>query len=219
MTLVVGAEEQKLLIHRDILCEHSAFFKAAASEQWKEGQTLLLTLPDDDSDVLDLYIHWIYQGKIYSRTPVDISGKESNESETLVRAFVFGEKIQDGHFKDAVIDALLASVSTPDKDGACWYPTDETVNSAYADTPEGSPLRRLLLDMHIHHGTTTWVRASCGADFLVDLTKELFSLRKPLSGPDPTEMTNSSCHYHHHQSNQDCYSRRSERLQEKHSTV
>lgn len=35
----------------------------------------------------------------------------------LIRAFVFSKKVQDGDFKDAVIDALIYTARSPDEKG------------------------------------------------------------------------------------------------------
>jgi hypothetical protein len=45
--------------------------------------------------------------------------RSADESSVLVRAYVFGEKIQDGDFQDAVIDALVHSIAMPYKSGNC----------------------------------------------------------------------------------------------------
>nr|POE99364.1 hypothetical protein CFP56_52757 [Quercus suber] len=211
VTLVVGEEERKFVVHKDLLCEHSAFFKAALSEPWKEGQENTVTLPTDDADIFDLYAHWIYHWKIYSRELTSVSGPDSDECSILVSAFLFGEKVQDGNFKDATIDALIASVSIPGGDGKRWYPTGSTIQRAYEGTPDGSPLRRLLLDMYVHQGAATWVSQECGIDFVVDLAKELFPLRRPLHEPNPTDAKASSCSYHHHKDDAKCYSKVTEK--------
>ena len=43
--------------------------------------------------------------------------KNRHEFNVLIGAFVFGEKVQDGDFKDAIIDALIYTVATPDEKG------------------------------------------------------------------------------------------------------
>jgi hypothetical protein len=60
--------------------------------------------------------------------------------------------VQDGEFKDAVLDALIYTIKTPDSEGVCWYPTKHSVDQAYVGTPESLLLRRLLVDMDSFHG-------------------------------------------------------------------
>lgn len=60
--------------------------------------------------------------------------------------------MQDGDFKDAIVDALIHTVAAPDEKGMRYYPIAQSVNRAYIGTPKGSPIRRLLVDMYTFHG-------------------------------------------------------------------
>jgi hypothetical protein len=154
-TLAVGEEGVEYKVHETLLSERSEFFASASKAEWKEGQEHRIPLPDDTPSIVVLYVQWIYSGKILSRTtPVEEEGADEQECKNesafdlLISGFVFGEKIQDGNFKDAVIDALVHTVTTPNEKGVCWYPTKSWVDQAYVGTPEGSPIRRLLVDMY-----------------------------------------------------------------------
>jgi hypothetical protein len=174
-TLVAGPDEREICVHQDLLCARSPYFVAAAKEDWKEGQERRVPLLHDKYAAVGLYVQWIYGGKIFSRPSkgdVDYSPTHG-EIPDLVDAFVFGEKIQDGDFKDAVIDSVTASINVPDKDGKCWYPVGPVVDRAYEGTPEGSPLRRLMVDIHLHHGRRQWLDGATNIDFVKDLAGEL----------------------------------------------
>jgi hypothetical protein len=86
-------------------------------------------LPDDTPPIVDLYVQWIYTGGIVSPDKPIEDDRDCEESKNrrhfdlLIGGFVFGEKVQDGEFKDAVLDALIHTVKTPDSEGVCWYPT------------------------------------------------------------------------------------------------
>ncbi|KAK0888545.1 hypothetical protein LTR57_025513, partial [Friedmanniomyces endolithicus] len=85
----------------------------------------------------------------------------------------------------AVIDALIVSVNTPAKDRNCWFPTGFTVEKAYEGTPAGSPLRRLMVDLHNHNGDEEWIKEQNNLEFLKDLTRELLSSRPKPSAANP----------------------------------
>ena len=101
-------------------------------------------LPEDGPEVVALYLNWVYTSPILSCHPT--SEKDSNEIRLLVEAFVFGEKIQDGRFRDAVIDAAIKSTLVPDIDGQIWFPGPLDVKRAYDGTPSGSDLYATLLE-------------------------------------------------------------------------
>ena len=122
-TLAVGEEGVEYKVHEGLLSGRSEFFASAAKKGWKEGQEHRVPLPDDTPSVVDLYVQWIYTGRIASRrTLLKEAGGErqcpnKHEFGLLIGGFVFGEKVQDGDFKDAVIDALIHTVATPDCNG------------------------------------------------------------------------------------------------------
>jgi hypothetical protein len=208
LTLTVGPDLHSYIVHEELLCEHAPFFQVAVKEEWKEGKDRTIPLPEDDPDVVSLYLHWIYASRILSRKPTNEGS--NGEIRLLVDAFVFGEKIQDGRFKDAVIDAAIKSTTSPDKEGNTWFPGVTATNRAYKGTPPGSPLRRLIVDFWALNGQEHWDRKGLNADFLTDLTGELLARRQSLfDGSHPSNGKTSTCSYHQHGDDQSCYSRRS----------
>lgn len=167
-----------------------------------------MVLPDDSPSTVNLYAQWLYSKSIPSRNS---PGQDYNDSiaehSLLIKAFIFGEKIQDGHFKDALIDALIHAVDTPDQNGELLYPEAWMVECVYQGTPEGCPFRRLLVDMHVF-GESEWLNDEKNVDFLRDLGKRLIDVRKSTVHLDPTRPSASSCQYHHHGTDNGCYSAR-----------
>jgi hypothetical protein len=217
-TLAVGEEEVEYKVHEALLSERSEFFTSASKEEWKEGQEHRVPLPDDTPSVVDLYVQWIYSGRVLSgrtlggKIPVkeEADGEEcknGSQFDLLIGGFVFGEKIQDGGFKDAVVDALIHTVRTPDEKGVCWYPTKSWVDQAYVGTPEGSPFRRLLVDMYKYHGRDDWLDDQKNVDFLAELAGDLLmdKRKKQQEYQDPTDQEVSGCQYHHHGKEGACY--------------
>jgi hypothetical protein len=216
-TLAVGEEGVEYKVHETLLSERSEFFASASKAEWKEGQEHRVPLPDDTPSIVDLYIQWTYSGKILSRkTPVEEEGADEQERKNesafdlLIGGFVFGEKIQDGNFKDAVLDALVHTVTTPNEKGVCWYPTKSWVDQAYVGTPEGSPIRRLLVDMYTYHGKADWLDGQKNVDFLADLAGCLLTKRRnnqqQQQQQEPSGPEVNGCKYHHHGEEGGCYS-------------
>jgi hypothetical protein len=217
-TLAVGEEGVEYKVRETLLSERSEFFASASKAEWKEGQEHRVPLPDDTPPIVDLYVQWIYSGKILSRkTPVEEVGADEEECKNesafdlLIGGFVFGEKIQDGNFKDAVLDALVHTVTTPNEKGVCWYPTKSWVDQAYMGTPEGSPIRRLLVDMYTYHGKADWLDGQKNVNFLADLAGCLLTKRRneqQQQQQEPPGPDVSGCKYHHHGEEGRCYSDR-----------
>lgn len=176
-------------------------------EEWKEGREREVPLPDDDPRVVDLYTQWLYCGKVLSHDPTLKSEQHSGELDLLIDAFVFGEKIQDELFRDTIIDALIMYTNTPDKQGTSWFPTGGMVRRAYEGTPAGSPLRRLLVNLHNYRGNQKWIKDENSLEFLMDLVKIMFATRPAPNAPDTTKVVN--CSYHLHSDSGLCSTRKS----------
>lgn len=205
VTVLVGESEQKCIVHEQLLCARSPFFAAAFEKEWKEGQERTIPLPDDTPEVLDLYFQWIYSGKIFTREAPSKSDRGVGELHLLIESYTFGEKIQDRDYQDALLDSLLACTDTKDEKGERWFPTGELVRRAYEKTPTGSPLRRLLVDMHNHHGRSEWIKEDNSVEFLADLTREMFETRAAPVGLNLTDWEVDSCVYHHHGKEEQCF--------------
>lgn len=153
---------------------------------------------------MDLYIQWLYRNKIYTRKAKEQIAKESDEYDTLIEAFIFGEKIQDGRFKDAIVDAIIAASRTADITGKTWNPVGRRVDRAYEGTPPRSPLRKLMLDIHVQRGRSDWIDKTQNPDFLRALAKALY-MNPNRAESIPLNGMGSSCIYHHH-GDDVCYS-------------
>lgn len=129
------------------------------------------------------------------------------EIDLLIEAFVLGEKLQDQNFKDAVTDSVVHTVNTPDDEDIRWYTRSVTIDRAYRGTPKGSPLRKLLVDMHFFHGRADWLEGATNADFLKDLAKDFLQDREGfVTRTDRTRAQLAGCSYHSHGTENRCYS-------------
>lgn len=168
-----------------------------------------MPLPEDVPLIVELYLNWLYTGTIVCLSSHD--GEEENvgktrrrENELLVDGYVFGEKVQDGGFRDAIVDSLIHAVSTPNKAGRCWYPGPLTVDRAFKGTPERSPLRKLLVDMHVFRGNNKWLDGDNNPELLAELAQYAFKDKRASLQADPTRPTLDSCRYHHHSEGEKC---------------
>jgi hypothetical protein len=59
VTLLVGLEEAPFTIHKNTLCEASAFFEDA----YFDGNTTM-KLPEDDPDAVKTMLYWIYHNQL-----------------------------------------------------------------------------------------------------------------------------------------------------------
>jgi hypothetical protein len=218
MRLVVGNEGVEYKVHKTLLSKHPEYFAPATQEECEGGQDHTVVLLNDTPPIVELYLHWLYTGRIFSLGKTvkqdgdgrhDEFNKNAHMFDLLVDGFIFGEKVQDGNFKDAVIDTLIHTVTTPDVAGVCWYPTRRLMTRAYAETHEGSPIRRLLVDMYMFHGRDEWVDGQHYVDLLADfagyLSVESGADEKDQRYVESIRLRVNTCQYHHHSKEDQCY--------------
>lgn len=195
----MGLEKREFFVHEKVLAASSSFLQAAVKEEWQVGQAHTVKLPEEDADTLYGYTQWLYTGKLPCQT------SETYCFVPLAKLYVLGEKLIDDNLQDRVLDAIIATV----RKEHC-YPSKATVKTIYRSTPEGSPARKLMVDVHVIHGAPSWISSKTEEthfDFLIDLTKALLDGR---SVSEKTRREHSElasgipCSYHKHRKDEPC---------------
>ncbi|KAL8733768.1 MAG: hypothetical protein Q9166_001962 [cf. Caloplaca sp. 2 TL-2023] len=61
VTILVGQGETPFYIHRDLLCDRSAHFRAALKGHFKEAKTGQIAFPEEQAETFDLFVYWVYR--------------------------------------------------------------------------------------------------------------------------------------------------------------
>lgn len=150
MAIKIGASDSPdstIYVHKNLICNASPFFRAACKDEWKQSEKSMIELPDDEPEVFEHFIHWLYTDQIDT---IDKTAFKNDDSEgvqqiidLLVSLYVFADKVQCGKLKDEVLDRLMDSMR------AGWIPTFPQVEKIYSNTAAGSKLRRWIVDVLI----------------------------------------------------------------------
>ncbi|EDU47162.1 BTB domain containing protein [Pyrenophora tritici-repentis] len=110
-TVVVGPSKKRHLIHKDLICHHSGYFRKAYDRQkglWKNPDQIF-TLEDVDVDVFNLFVHWLYTQDIPCNTYAEIyhmmgwnNGDQVNFKDILLKARTFGHRFLAVGFRRVV---------------------------------------------------------------------------------------------------------------------
>lgn len=180
VTLLVGPDEEKLLVHEHRL-SHSAFFGAALKKEWLEGQTRVIKLPVEAPVFMAHYIEYAYRGKLPTHIYTTDSPGDKKEAgyELLAELYVTGERLLDSAIRNAIISEILRIRVLRPKDGVCWNPTTTPANIVYRGTPEGSPARRLMTDLTLRMASDKWHTPDADQQFLYDLVQGFLRMNTP----------------------------------------
>ena len=127
------------------------------------------------------------------------------EAALLARLYVLGEKYHDDKFKNAIIDTIIA-VAQPSvhEVKTRWFLTGPEIDIIYRGTCKGSPIRKLMVDMHFQAGKKEWITESSinNKDFLEELCAHL--LQKIDGAAEVKKVSFLNCLYHTHEDGEIC---------------
>ena len=206
--IVVGkpGKERTFYVHEASIKSRSSFFEKASSGEWEEAQERRVALKEDDPETFKAYLHWVYTGKIASSAP----GTGLVEYRPLMQLYALAERLLDTELRDRLVEAIVAmSRERHPQAKNRNFPGPSEIKIVYENTPESSPLRRLLVDMYVARGTQHFeISATNGVDFLVDVTKALLAERTISEETRKQKFAEidegSPCSYHHHDKDKPC---------------
>ena len=105
----VGPQRKNFHIHRDVLIDRSAFFKAALLGNFLEAQTQELSFPEDDEEAFTQLVKWIYTTNPPHR-PQDEPGLLS-----CLALFTLAEKYLQEYLCNLCSDLVRAYYRDPSK--------------------------------------------------------------------------------------------------------
>lgn len=132
--VVVGdslLRQPTFIVHKYLLCSKSPFFEAACKEEWREGRTGTVALPNDDPNIFTLLLEIMYAGELLA--------SEEYTAEQLIDLYIFADKVQMITSANMAFNALHTFLQGN-------YLTTVAVEKVYAGTARGSRLRKLIVD-------------------------------------------------------------------------
>lgn len=178
VVLVVGSEKRSLVAHESHLNLNTDFFKTALKEEWVEGQTRVINLPEDDTETVTNYLTFTYGSGLPTATVKAMpgGGLEDGLWTSLVKLYILGERLLDTSLRNAVIKEIARLSSLVSGKGVRYFMSPSTSSMCYDGTPTGSPLRRMVVDRYISAGQQVWI--GHGEDhpvFLAELSQALLA--------------------------------------------
>jgi hypothetical protein len=188
--LLVGKNHEILNVHQGVLRKSSQYFRNAIKPGWGErrGCPGCLDLSQHDLESVMLYVRWLYSHELLIKLaePGSYSDKEATPELRrthieLAQAYVFGERVMDNKFKNAVMSKFLEFERV-----SKWTPGYEAAVIIYEGTVAGSPIRRLLADLVAHNASTKPIWAGYFDDYPRDLLVDALTAMTALR-PSPTD--------------------------------
>jgi hypothetical protein len=194
-----------LYAHSYILTKSSTLLLNLLKSPPKASEAPSISLQESDAKSLNIYLNWLYTGKIHAGHRKDEAPtKNSPEGYTglsrLVKCYQLGSRLQDAHFQDAILDAIVTLVCVGKKQGKTMLGLImQRVKHHYIQLPAGSKARRLFVHLFAHFGDWRLLEKNDPQAFLIETSEVI----KRGAADDPT-VAAAKCVFHEHEGGK-CY--------------
>ena len=173
----MGPTEQLFVVHRDLICASSKFFKAACSTRWIEGQESKVRLYDVKPKFFQSYVAWLLSGHCQLRASEDdIRSVIEGTLDEALELYLLGDVLKDTRFRNKMMEIMVTT-------DVARLPTVDTLCKFWNRTPSNSMLRKMYVGRFMfevnkksfskkHCSIPCGIRASsCGVFYLPAWTK------------------------------------------------
>ncbi|KAI4849945.1 hypothetical protein E4T44_01687 [Aureobasidium sp. EXF-8845] len=192
ITVEVGSNKKKYIMHKDLLVYYSDYFRAAFNGCFREATDGKITLLDECEHIFEIFNQFVYSRRITDGVGHKLSW------ETLIETWLFGDKHMVPALQNALMDAMLEEGRAERS-----MPT-ALIAGVWEKTLPSSPLRRYMLDRTVYCMTFDTFR-TCEHRYpreaLVDVigTYANKDSTKKLRFP-----SRGKCYYHVHKEGEKC---------------
>jgi hypothetical protein len=133
VTLIVGKEKKAYILHKNLLCLYSDYFRAAFNGQFKETTERKLELPDVETSLFDEFQVWLYTR--------ELQGPPGLQFRFLTDMWILGDQHQIPLLQNQAMDKIFAKRA----ENNCF--AISVVPEVFAKTAAGSPLRKAVIEI------------------------------------------------------------------------
>jgi hypothetical protein len=139
------------VVHEALLVYHSAFFRAALTGRFREAKTKTVRLEEDDPDVFEFFLHWLYYKQLPSCDKADDKDlvarwMEENSYYRYLQLHIFADKYQVKKLERTTLDAVFVTISAI----GSLLPNYNTIELAFDSLQPDSNMCRMLVDLYCY---------------------------------------------------------------------
>ncbi|KAM0704432.1 hypothetical protein Q7P35_008666 [Cladosporium inversicolor] len=174
ITVLVGPDEHRFAVHKDVICATSKFFRAACSTRWLKIGERFIRLPDIQPSDFRVYVHWSYRGNLV----VEEDATKADRGMNLARIYIVGDVLDDMKLRNSATRLLNAMII------AQGFLGPRVIRLIWANTTTSSSLRRWTVEtaiLAVNRRDFEKNAARYPADFMSAMALEALQLIRPIA--------------------------------------
>jgi len=190
-----GSDEKAYLVHKDLLCWYSPYFKKALGGPFKEANEVSMSLAETEVEVVGIFVDWLYRQCLPAEEDPRIKaicealGEPTEDTHSfwtnlLTGIYLFGDRYDVPELRKHAMDRFYHVYGDP---GYTYLPEYDVVLKAFNSLPRTSGLCQFLIDIYARRWhkdcdeDEVRARAELPRDFLAGLMEEMADIIKALT--------------------------------------
>ena len=150
VTLIVGPEKTKVILHEDVALAVSSPLDAAFTPKgFRESKTRKIEMPEEEPLVIYCFASWLYTSRL---TEIAGSGRVVDLLPLMAKVYVFAEKWEIIRLKNDTI----RNISRFARFTNIYHPPAEVFHIVLAGTPASSKIRMFVVDWLVWSRHAIW---------------------------------------------------------------
>lgn len=225
--IYVGESKRHWALHRNLLAYHSDVFQEELQQQASEStptkskakqlessQAVQLDLPGVDPSGFELFVKWMYQGKVEDVSSISEPQHKYSYAVACYNLHRLCDKFDIPRLKNIAMDQYRKGLAEAE-----LVPDAEEINDIYRKSSEGSAFRKLvtkiaarqIMDPESEKDAESYRMCfESNPDFAIDLVNAIKDGTGGVLFEDATEGNN--CEFHDHSEGPNCHIRGKQRL-------
>ena len=198
VTILVGEEEERYILHQNAAVQSSDFLATAMNGRWLESEDKIIRLPDIEPGDFKVYANWLYTRELTIEangglgTLKSIGSKVNVKYGQIMDLYVLGLFLLDASFRNVIVDLTIRLY-----DQIHCFPGLESVVYIWSKTPAACPMRQLITRYWATGRRNFRVPDGLPQEFAIDLLREIFTSSNPETPLKYPSMA-TRCDYHEH---------------------
>ncbi|KAJ8111674.1 hypothetical protein OPT61_g5789 [Boeremia exigua] len=115
ITILVGPQKKRFVVHKSVLIHHSSYFRAALTGNFKEASDMVVELKEECEITFEIFVHWLYYRALPNKYLDDQSVADLfcgdagyPDNQMIVKLYVAGDQYDVAGLRRDALDLIIS---------------------------------------------------------------------------------------------------------------